>query len=114
MKIALIQPINSSATIRIIDGKFARTTAIGSTAFVGGPSAVWEFLTGSEGWEPLEAKNVSNKPYSALATKSNEFFTRMVYRVPEDVDLYTETEIQALLPMTLTPAKELDSYCQRI
>lgn len=114
MKIALIQPINSSATIRIIDGKFAKTTILGTTVFDSSPTAVWEFLTGSEGWEPLEANGVSGKSYSALATKSNEFFTRMVYRVPKDVDLYTNEEIQVLLPMTLTPVKELDSYCLRI
>lgn len=111
MKFALIQPINSTATIRIIDGQFAKTTVLGNTAFVSSPAAVWEFLTGSEGWEQLDEKNLRNKAYSALATKSNEFFTRMVYRVPEDVDLYTEEEIQALLPMTLTPAAELNQYC---
>ena len=111
MKFALIQPINSTATIRIIDGQFEKTTVLGSTAFVSSPAAVWEFLTGSEGWEQLEEKNLRNKAYSALATKSNEFFTRMVYRVPEEVDLYTEEEILDLLPMTLTPAAELNRYC---
>lgn len=111
MKFALVQPINSTATIRVIDGQFAKTTVLGNTAFVSSPSAVWEFLTGSEGWEQLEEENIRNKVYSALATMSNEFFTRMVYRVPEDVDLYTEEEIRAFLPMTLTPAAELNRYC---
>ena len=111
MKFALIQPINSTATIRIIDGQFAKTTVLGNTAFVSSPTAVWEFLICSEGWEQLEVTNIRNKSYTAVATKSNEFFTRMVYRVPENVDLYTEEEIQALLPMTLTPAEELKRYC---
>lgn len=111
MKFALIQPINSTATIRIIDGQFAKTTVLGNTAFVSSPAAVWEFLTGSEGWRPLDEIDIRNKSYNAVATKSNEFFTRMVYCVPEDVDLYTEDEIRALLPMTLTPAEELSRYC---
>lgn len=109
MKFALIKPVNSSATIRIIDGRFAETTILGTIAF--DSSEAWKFLTGSEGWRPLDEIDIRNKSYNAVATKSNEFFTRMVYCVPEDVDLYTEAEVEALLPMTLTPAEELSRYC---
>lgn len=111
MKFAPIQPIDSSTTIRIIDGQFARTTVLGNKAFVSSPTAVWEFLTGSEGWEPLNAKTVANKAWSALATESNKFFTRMVYRVPKDVDLYTEEELNEILQATVRPAEELSRYC---
>lgn len=114
MKFALIQPTNRTATIRIIDGQFAVTTILGRVAFASSPSAAWEFLIGTAGWEPLEEKNVRNKQYSALATKDNEDFTRLVYRVPEDVDLYTVEELRGLLPIVLDPGKPLDHFCPKI
>lgn len=114
MKFALIQKNDSPEAIRVIEGKIARNAAIGSVAFVNSPSAVWEFLCCSEGWENLDENEVKDNAYFGLATKTNEAFARMIYRVPEDVELYTESEIRNLLPIKLSNAEAPTRFCFKL
>lgn len=93
MKIALIQPANTTNVIRILDG-VAASTRMMSVAASNGPAQMWDFISGDDGWAPVTANR--NVPVTVLASADHEASARFIYRIPSSVELYTTDEISEM------------------